>query len=130
MCIFCSIAKGDIPSHKLYEDDSVIVFLDVNPTSYGHCLVVPKEHCSSFLDCPASTRDHVFEVAQMIANKLEKNLKCDGINLLSSMHEAAGQSVEHFHVHLIPRYKNNDTVTLEFQAIEPVDFEEIKEKMK
>ena len=130
MCIFCSIAKGDIPSHKLYEDDSVIVFLDVNPTSYGHCLVVPKEHCSSFLDCPAAVRDHVFEVAQMIANKLETNLKCDGINLLSNMHEAAGQSVEHFHVHLIPRYKANDTVTLQFHAIDPVDFEEIKAKMK
>ena len=55
MCVFCSIVKGDIPSNKLYEDDMVIAFFDINPTSYGHCLVVPKEHCDSFLDCPTKT---------------------------------------------------------------------------
>ena len=70
MCVFCSIVKGDIPSNKLYEDDMVIAFFDINPTSYGHCLVVPKEHCDSFLDCPTKTLDHVFEVAQKLANVL------------------------------------------------------------
>lgn len=130
MCIFCSIAKGDIPSHKIYEDETVISFFDINPTSYGHCLVVPKEHCSSFLDCPDHVRNHVFEIAQKIANQLETKLNCDGINILSNIHEAAGQSVEHFHVHLIPRYKDNDTVTIQFHEIDPVDFEELKTKLK
>ena len=100
MCIFCMIAKGEIPSNKIYEDESVIAFLDINPTSYGHTLVVPKEHCDSFLDCPDETRNHVFEVASKLANKLEQTLHCDGINILCNVHEAAGQSVNHFLVHL------------------------------
>lgn len=129
MCIFCSIIKGDIPCHKIYEDEYVIAFFDINPTSYGHCLVVPKEHCDSFLDCNDETRNHVFKTAQMLANKLEQKLGCDGINILSNVHEAAGQSVEHFHVHLIPRYKNHDTVTIEFGKIDPVDFEILKSKI-
>ena len=98
MCIFCMIANGEIPSNKIYEDESVIAFLDINPTSYGHTLVVPKEHCDSFLDCPDETRNHVFEVASKLANKLEQTLHCDGINILSNVHEAAGQSVNHFHI--------------------------------
>lgn len=130
MCIFCDIAAGKIPSHKLYEDDTVIAFFDVNPTSYGHCLVVPKEHTDTFLDCPPQLRDHVFEVAQQLANKLEERLHCDGINVLSNIHEAAGQSVHHFHVHLIPRYVNDDHVTLAFGEIPPVDFDELEKKMK
>lgn len=97
MCIFCMIANGEIPSNKIYEDESVIAFLDINPTSYGHTLVVPKEHCDSFLDCPDETRNHVFEVASKLANKLEQTLHCAGINILSNVHEAAGQSVNHFH---------------------------------
>ena len=127
MCIFCMIANGEIPSYKVYEDESVLAFLDVNPTAYGHTLVIPKEHCDSFLDCPAEVRNHVFEVAQMLANKLEKNLKCDGINLLSNMHEAAGQSVHHFHVHLIPRYAGKDVIQVGFGSIGEVDFTKVLE---
>ena len=93
-------------------------------------LVVPKEHCDSFLDCPDEIRNHVFEVASKLANKLEKTLHCDGINILSNVHEAAGQSVNHFHVHLIPRYKDHDTVTIEFHEIEKPDFEELMNKLK
>ena len=129
MCIFCDIANGKIGSHSLYEDESVLVFFDVNPTSYGHCLVVPKEHCQSFLDCPEDIRNHVFEVAQKTARQLEEKLHCDGINLLSNMHEAAGQSVEHFHVHLIPRYKNDQEI-IRFHPIDTVDFEKLKETLK
>jgi histidine triad (HIT) family protein len=130
MCIFCSIVNGEIPSNKVYEDDTVIAFLDVNPTSYGHTLVVPKEHCDSFLDCKDEIRDRVFKVAQQLANKLEKELKCDGINILTNIHEAAGQSVNHFHVHLIPRYKDHDSVTIEFSEIEKPNFEELLNKLK
>lgn len=132
MCVFCSIVKGDIPSNKLYEDDMVIAFFDINPTSYGHCLVVPKEHCDSFLDCPTKILDHVFEVAQKLANVLEEKLGCDGINVLTNIHEAAGQSVNHFHVHFIPRYanKDHDSVTIEFGEIEKVDFEDLLSKVK
>ncbi len=130
MCIFCSIAKGEIPSNKIYEDEMVIAFLDINPTSYGHTLVVPKKHCDSFLDCEDEIRNHVFKVAQQLANTLEEKLHCDGINVLSNIHEAAGQSVSHFHVHLIPRYKDNDHVTIEFHEIEKPDFNELMQKLK
>ncbi len=68
MCIFCSIAKKEIPSHTIYEDDQVLAFLDINPTTVGHTLVIPKERC---LDCPPALRDHVFEVAQQLAKKLK-----------------------------------------------------------
>lgn len=130
MCIFCSIVNGEIPSHKIYEDDYVNAFFDINPTSYGHCLVVPKEHCDSFLDCRSEIRDEVFKTAQMLAKKLEERLNCDGINVLTNIHETAGQTVNHFHVHLIPRYKDNDALTIDFGTIDEVDFEELKDKMK
>lgn len=129
MCIFCDIAQGNIPGYTVYEDDQVIAFLDVNPTSYGHTLVVPKEHCTSFLDCPKDLLGHCMNVAQDLANRLEKNLQCDGINVLSNIHEAAGQSVEHFHIHLIPRYKDNDEVTLAFGSIGEVDLQEVRDKI-
>ncbi len=130
MCIFCSIVNGEIPSNKIYEDDMVIAFLDINPTSYGHTLVVPKKHCDSFLDCEDEVRNHVFKVAQQLANTLEEKLHCDGINILSNIHEAAGQSVSHFHVHLIPRYKDDDHVTIEFHEINKPDFNELMQKLK
>lgn len=130
MCIFCSIVNGEIPSNKIYEDDMVIAFLDINPTSYGHTLVVPKKHCDSFLDCEEEVRNHVFKVAQQLANTLEEKLHCDGINILSNIHEAAGQSVSHFHVHLIPRYKDDDHVTIEFHEIDKPDFNELMQKLK
>ncbi len=131
MCIFCDIVAGNIPSNKLYEDDQVIVFFDIAPTSYGHCLVVPKEHCSSFLDCPSDLRDHVFQVAQTVANQLKEKLSCDGINILSNVGEAAGQTVSHFHVHLIPRYeKGQDALSIEFGKIEDVDFQALIQKVK
>ena len=130
MCIFCSIVKGDIPNYTIYEDEKVLAFLDVNPTSVGHTLVIPKKHYESFIECEKEDLDHVFEVAQQIAKKMEESLGCDGINVLSNVREAAGQSVHHFHVHLIPRYTNNDSVSIQFNAIDSVDFKEIIDKIK
>ncbi|MCI9040377.1 HIT family protein [Dubosiella newyorkensis] len=127
MDIFCQIAQGSIPSHKVYEDDQVIAFFDIAPTSYGHTLVVPKQHCDSFLDCPPELLSHMMEVAQKLANKLMDHLNCDGINILSNAKEAAGQSVPHFHIHLIPRYEDSpkDLVEIRFHEIEKPDFEQL-----
>jgi histidine triad (HIT) family protein len=108
MCIFCEIAKGNIPSKTLYEDENVIAFLDVNPTSAGHTLIVPKKHTSSLLEADEQTAAAVFEAARKLAPQLVNVLHADGINLLSNAKEAAGQSVDHFHVHLIPRYENKE----------------------
>lgn len=130
-CIFCKIAQGEIPSKKIYEDENVLAFLDINPTSYGHTLVIPKKHAASFLEADEKTLENVFAVAQKIARHLEKELKCDGINVLSNIHEAAGQSVEHFHVHLIPRYadqKEKEAVTIEFAPVK-ADLDELQAQL-
>lgn len=112
-CIFCKIANGTIPCYKVYEDDLVIAFLDVNPASHGHTLVVPKEHFSNMTTCPKNILDHVFEVAQLVAQAQIAQLGADGVNIISNIGKAAGQSVEHFHVHVIPRY-HNDGLKLNF----------------
>lgn len=127
MDIFCQIAHGTIPSHKVYEDDTVMAFLDIAPTSYGHTLVVPKTHVESFLDCPPALLHHMMDVAQKLGNRLMENLNCDGINLLSNVKEAAGQTVPHFHIHLIPRYQEaaKEAVQFSFGQIDPVDYEQL-----
>lgn len=127
MCIFCEIANGNIPANVVYEDDQVIAFLDVAPTSYGHTLVVPKQHTESFLDCDPALLHHVMDVAQQLSNKLMNNLNCDGINVLTNVKEAAGQTVPHFHVHLIPRYEDSakENVKFQFGEIDKIDAEQL-----
>ncbi|TGY65800.1 HIT family protein [Dubosiella muris] len=127
MCIFCEIANGTIPAKRVYEDDQVIAFLDVAPTSYGHTLVVPKAHIDSFLDCDPATLHHVMDVAQKLARQLMSNLNCDGINVLTNAKEAAGQTVPHFHVHLIPRYEDSakENVKFQFGEIGAFDFDQL-----
>ncbi|MDO4465635.1 MAG: HIT family protein [Bacillota bacterium] len=129
MCIFCSIVKGDIPNYTVYEDDKVLAFLDVNPTSVGHTLVIPKTHYSSLLTCDPEDLAYLMKVAQQLGNQLKEKLGAEGMNILSNAGAVAGQSVEHFHVHLIPRYKD-DQVKIEFAQIEKPNFTELLEKIK
>ncbi|MGN1277074.1 MAG: HIT family protein [Floccifex sp.] len=129
MCIFCSIVKKEIPNYTIYEDESVLAFLDVNPTAKGHTLVIPKTHYDSFIECDSKDLHHVMDVAQKIAKKMESELPCDGINVLTNIRQAAGQSVNHFHIHLIPRYKDQDVVQIEFKPIDAVDYNEIIKKI-
>ena len=105
MCIFCKIVNKEIPNYTIYEDDQVLAFLDVNPTAYGHTLVIPKKHYESFVECSSDDLNHVMEVAQKIAKKMQENLHCDGINILSNVGEQAGQSVHHFHRFHLHLYK-------------------------
>lgn len=112
-CIFCKIANGTIPCYKVYEDNYVIAFLDVNPASRGHTLVVCKEHFDSMVTCPKDILDKMFEVAQLIAQAQVAQLGATGANIITNVGKSAGQSVKHFHVHVIPRY-DNDGLKLEF----------------
>ena len=121
-CIFCKIANGTIPSYKVYEDNDVIAFLDVNPASRGHTLVVTKEHFSNMTTCPKSILDKVFEVAQTIAQAQIAQLGATGVNVLTNVGESAGQTVHHFHVHVIPRY-DNDGLKLAFPPKQLADRE-------
>ena len=102
--VFCKIIDGEIPSTKVYEDDDVIAILDVSPVSKGHTLVMPKKHYDSYLSCPQEIMHKVFDVAQRIGQAEVQVLGAKGINILTNAGEMAGQSVNHFHVHVIPRY--------------------------
>ena len=102
--IFCRIIDGEIPCNKVYEDDDVLAILDISQTTRGHTLVMPKRHYESFLSCPGETLEKVMKVAQRIGQAAVSVLGADGVNILANCGEAAGQTVPHFHVHVIPRY--------------------------
>ena len=104
-CIFCKIINGDIPSRRLYEDDNFIVMMDIQPASKGHSLVLPKEHYANLFEMPEELAGEAIKVAQKMVKKMAPALHTDGFNLLQNNGEAAGQTVSHFHIHLIPRYK-------------------------
>lgn len=103
-CIFCKIINKEIPSSIVYEDDDVLAFLDISQATRGHTLVVPKKHYDNFLATPHETMHKVMDVAQRIGQAQMTMLGAKGVNILSNVGEAAGQSVMHFHVHVIPRY--------------------------
>ncbi len=110
-CIFCKIANGDIPAATLYEDEDFRVILDLGPASRGHALILPKCHASNLFDLPDDIAAKVMVLAKKIAARLKEGLHADGINLVQNNGTAAGQTVFHFHLHLIPRY-DGDTVSL------------------
>ena len=107
-CIFCKIAAGEIPSRKIYEDKDLIAIMDLNPTSKGHSLIIPKEHCTNIYDIDEDIAAKVMKTAKKLATKMTVALNCDGFNLLQNNGETAGQTMFHFHMHLIPRYKDAD----------------------
>lgn len=124
-CIFCKIANGDIPSTTLYEDDSFRVIFDIAPASFGHAIILPKNHAKDIYELSEEDATKIFPVAQKVAKALKTATNCDGINILQNNGEAAGQSVFHLHVHIIPRYKD-DTVTIGWKPGE-ADLEKLKE---
>lgn len=97
-CIFCKIAKGEIPAQKTYEDDTVVAFLDIHPKAPGHTLLVPKAHYQWFDELPDDISDHLFRVAKKLARTLKENRPADYVHL-----SIVGKDVPHVHVHLIPR---------------------------
>lgn len=103
-CIFCKLANGDIPTRSVYEDEEFNVIMDASPASKGHVLILPKDHYSDIHEIPAETAGKVMMLAKKMADQLTKNLNADGINIVQNNGEAAGQTVFHFHCHLIPRY--------------------------
>lgn len=106
-CIFCKIANGEIPSKTLYEDEDFRVILDLAPATKGHALILPKKHYANLFELPQEMGAKVMALAQKMGAKMMEKLDCDGLNLVQNNGEAAGQTVFHFHLHLIPRYKND-----------------------
>ena len=107
-CVFCAIAANEIPSFKVYEDDLVLAYLDINPFSKGHTLVIPKEHSSGLLDTSDETLAALVARVKKVASHLKATLPCDGFNILQNNGEAAGQTVMHIHFHIVPRYGKDE----------------------
>ena len=103
-CIFCAIAAGEIPSFKVYEDELVLAYLDINPFAKGHTLVIPKEHSEGILDTDDETLAAVIARVKKVAARLKEKLGADGFNVLQNNGEAAGQTVKHLHFHIVPRF--------------------------
>ena len=106
-CIFCKIANGEIPAATLYEDENFRVILDLGPASKGHALILPKNHAANIYELPDEDASAVFVLAKKLATKMTEILHCDGFNIVQNNGECAGQTVFHFHMHLIPRYKED-----------------------
>lgn len=106
-CIFCKIAGGMIEAATLYEDEAFRVILDLSPATKGHALIIPKEHFANVFEMPEDTAGRAFILAKRIAEKLTDALQCDGFNIVQNNGAAAGQTVFHFHMHLIPRYEGD-----------------------
>ena len=106
-CIFCKIANGEIPSRTLYEDDRFRVILDISPAAKGHALILAKEHFANLYELPEDWCADAMQLAKKMAVKMTKKLNCDGFNVLQNNGVTAGQTVFHFHMHLIPRYEND-----------------------
>jgi len=105
-CIFCKIANGEIPSKVLYEDDILLVIMDVNPIRDGHTLIIPKKHYTDFMELDGNTTKHIFEVAKKITNILMEKLKANSVTLLINYGD--DQKVKHYHLHLLPNFGTTD----------------------
>ena len=129
-CIFCKIANGEIPARTIYEDDLFRVILDMNPATKGHALILPKEHYKNLLDLGEKETAALLKVAQKVALRMKEKLHYDGLNVLQNNGEIAGQTIFHFHLHLIPRFENDgneDKLSWNNLAIKEEELDELCE---
>ena len=122
-CLFCKIVAGEIPSTRVYEDERTIAFMDINPGTTGHLLVIPREHAKDLLEIDPADLAACAQTAQVMARRVSERLAADGVNLINSCGSKAWQTVFHFHIHVIPRY-DGDPLRLPWQPM-PGDREEI-----
>ncbi|ABF32661.1 TPA: HIT family protein [Streptococcus pyogenes] len=118
-CIFCSIIQGDIPSSKVYEDEQVLAFLDISQTTKGHTLVIPKQHVRNLLEMTAETASHLFARIPKITRAIQSATGATAMNIINNNEALAGQTVFHAHVHLVPRYNEEDGISIQYTTHEP-----------
>ena len=121
-CIFCKLANGEIPTNTIYEDDDFRVFLDAAPATKGHCLIVPKEHFDNLEELDDAVGAKVFPLARKMMKLLKEKLHWEGFNVVQNNGELAGQTVFHFHTHLIPRY-DGDGQNFNMKSMSPAEGE-------
>ncbi|NBK94334.1 HIT family protein [bacterium 1XD21-13] len=125
-CIFCKIANGEIPSSTIYEDEDFRVFLDLSPATRGHALIVPKRHFADLFELDDELAQKAIVLAKRLAGHMKQALGCAGFNLVQNNGEAAGQTVFHFHLHLIPRYEMDEAgITWNPGTVSPEELQEL-----
>lgn len=126
-CIFCKIIAGEIPSYTTYENEYCKVILDINAATKGHSIIIAKDHYENFFELPEENAVEVIKVAKIMSKQMAENLQCDGFNILQNNNEVAGQTVMHYHMHLIPRYKgDNQNLTMETTQPSSEELSEVK----
>ena len=125
-CIFCKLANGDIPTNSIYEDDDFKVILDAAPATKGHSLIIPKSHYKDIYEIDEELAGKAFKLAKKLTISMTDKLGCEGFNILQNNKEVAGQTVFHFHMHLIPRYKDGKSIlTWDHEEFTPEEMEDI-----
>ena len=130
-CIFCKIVAGDLPAQKVNEDEHTVSFMDINPWTRGHAVVIPREHSRNLYEIPDGDLERTVVAAKRLALRMKERLGCDGINLLNACEPAAWQTVFHFHIHVIPRY-DDDPLELPTrpQQAEAEDLEKVANELR
>lgn len=130
MCVFCKIVNNEITSYKIYEDNDVLAFLDISQVTIGHTLVIPKKHVENVFELDSNTAAKLFSKIPLIANKLKQSLNVNDLNILNNNGKLAYQSVNHYHIHLLPRYPN-DLFQINFpnNKLSKEEFDELKQKI-
>jgi histidine triad (HIT) family protein len=129
-CIFCEIVDAKAPAVVLYENDSVMAFLDINPMNFGHTLVIPKKHYHDFSTIPAKETADLIHAMQIVSKAVRDGVKADGYNIISNNGTAAGQSVSHFHFHIIPRFSSDFHMKVNLKKYTGSSIYEYAEKIK
>ncbi|MFP4567320.1 MAG: HIT family protein [Candidatus Woesearchaeota archaeon] len=106
-CIFCKIIRGEIPSHKIYEDEHTLTFLDIKPKTKGHMITIPKKHYETIYDIPEETLIDIIKITKKMSKIVKEKLNADGVNIINSNEKAAQQDINHIHFHTLPRYKDD-----------------------
>lgn len=130
MCVFCDIINHKIPSKVVYEDDDVLAILDISQVTKGHTLVMPKKHFANILEVDEKTLQHCTSVVYKLAKQIVDNTEAKGCNVLNNCGEIAGQSVDHLHFHIIPRYSSKDCIEIKFNPSPALDLDEVLKLVK
>ena len=130
MCIFCKIAEGQIPSYKIYEDDMCLAFLDLSQSNIGHTLVVPKQHFDNILELDENLAAHLFKITTILTKTIGETFNIKDFNILNNCGIVAGQTVNHFHIHIIPRIENdNIKIELSSNKLTDMEFDNLRDKL-
>lgn len=129
-CLFCKIINGDVPSYKVYEDADTLAFLDINPVNHGHTLVIPKKHYENLYETPDEVLGKLMSVVKKLTTHIKEKLNADGTNIEIHNDKVAGQLIEHIHIHIIPRFNDDNLHLFPRKEYKEGEIEEVAEKIK